>query len=256
MTALFEICAGSAAITRRILGVAPLVGFMGAKDRYAADILRHWPVADPGAFVLNDLGYWGDIWPALVNDALREETATALDRLAGYPPREAWDLARSSAADLSVPDLAAARLCRIAGTYGGGEVGGFKGRHVRRPNVDGFIPSRRTLAARVRGMPRSAMVRVSATRLDAAAVAAPPGSYVFIDPPYAGRSKYTNDFPRSSVLAVAARARDAGCFVAVCEGVPLAGELGAGWVSVPVASSGGQGRRNSVGVEEYLTFSV
>ena len=92
--------------------------------------------------------------PGIVVSALaRPETEAAVAR--GFGARLRPDVI---AGRLARPTEVAARgvarfLVLTAGTHGSAEAGGFKGMHVRRPNVDGYIPSREGVAcgtARIR----------------------------------------------------------------------------------------------------------
>ena len=88
-----------------------------------------------------------------VADSYAEETEAAVAR--GFGARLRPDVI---AGRLARPTEVAAReaarfLVLTAGTHGSAEAGGFKGMHVRRPNVDGYIPSREGVAcgtARIR----------------------------------------------------------------------------------------------------------
>jgi hypothetical protein len=90
-----------------------------------------------------------------------------------------------------------------------------------------------------------------------------PGAVVVIDPPYLGTHGYDAGgvLPRADVVAMARRWAEAGAVVAVCEAVPLADEMGAGWVSIDItgeyAHPGGRARSgaNRGTVTEWLTLS-
>ena len=249
MTTLVEVCAGSAALTRHQLGLGKLVGFMGGKDGYAAAIVAAWgcPVLD--AVWLNDPGLWGDVWLGLVLDPA--VVAGVVAGWTGEPPRLLWERCRSTKAT-GYSELAAARLCQLAGTYGGAEVGRFKGRHVRRPSVDGFIPSLVTLAARVAAV--RFPVPVTTTALDAAEVEVS-GAWCYVDPPYRGTTGYAHELPRERVVEVALRLAQRNR-VAVSEGGPVAELVEAGWSAHELtAARVGQRRRNSRSSAEWLTVS-
>lgn len=250
---LIELCAGSAAITRSMCGLGPLVGFMGAKDRYCDQILCEWDLAAQDKILLNDPGVWGDIWTA-ISLGMSGEVAQTLELWAAKEARGLYYSLKSFRPS-GPAEAAAAGLCLIAGTFGGGEVGGFKGRHRHRPNVDGFIPSRSTLASRV-----SACVPTGITVTRTMAQSLNPldfeRSWVYIDPPYDGHTGYRNKLSRAELLKLASGWRDAGHHVAVSEAVPLTQELGPGWKAVEIFECKGSHRRNSRQTTEFLTISL
>lgn len=251
MPAFVEPCAGSAAVARRLCGLGPLVGFMGAKDGYAEAILAEWKPPAPSRVVLNDPGLWGLIWEGVVADC--SAVASALRELSVLEPREAFELAAAIMPDdQATARSAALALCRIAGSYCGSEVGGFKGRHKLRPNAEGFTPSRLKLAERVERLvwPVPVVVR----RGSAADMRVPVGSWVYIDPPYRDVKGYLNDLDRDDVVRLARRCAGAARSVAVSEGERLAGLTD--WRVVDLTDRRrGQARRHSRSREERLTIS-
>lgn len=118
---LVEACAGSAALTRHLLGIGKIVGFMGSKDGYAEAIAKAWGVPRPTQVWLNDPGMWGSIWPFLYRDP--QEVARHIRQMAEVEPRRLFDSLKCITT--GGPEAAAKLLCRLAGTHGGGEVGGF-----------------------------------------------------------------------------------------------------------------------------------
>jgi len=81
----------------------------------------------------------------------------------------------------------------------------------------------------------------------------PPGSVVYIDPPYQGTTGYADDLPRAQVLALAQRWAEAGALVCVSEAEPLALE---GWHHVEITDCRvGQKRTFSKQKREWLTLS-
>ena len=95
------------------------------------------------------------------------------------------------------------------------------------------------------------------SNLDAAAIEPvpplPPGTCVFLDPPYQGTTGYAHTFDRAAVLDVARRWRDAGARVAVSEAEPL--DLH-GWHHVEITGvRKGQKRTFSKQKREWLTLS-
>lgn len=249
---LVEICAGSAALTRRLLRLGKLVGFMGSKGRYVDQVIEAWGVPVPDHVVLNDPGYWGVIWDAYHSGRF-PEVAEFIECWEDVEARDLFDFLKKHRDEGDPARRAATRLCLIASTYGGGEIGGFKGKHKLRPMVDGFIPSRKNLAKRVREFLPS--TQISATSQDASLVSPIPGSWLYIDPPYEGQSGYENTLSREQVLEIARRWLSYGCKVAISESVPLDRELGDQWRSKPLLTTSGQYRKNAVNPKEFLTWS-
>jgi hypothetical protein len=248
-TLLVELWAGSAALTRHLLGLGKLVGFQGSKDGYARAIATAWGCPRPDCVWLNDPGLWGSIWPALISEP--RAVGGVIETWATDAARALWARARTSTA--AGPELAAAKLCQLAGTYGGSEVGGFKGLHVRRPKVDGFIPSRETLARRASDVAISVPAIVTAT--DAGTVQVR-GAWCYLDPPYRGTSGYRHQLSRERVVDVARRLSRAGNSVAVSEREPIPELIDSGWEAFDLTESrAGQRRRNTRSSTEWLMVS-
>ena len=82
----------------------------------------------------------------------------------------------------------------------------------------------------------------------------PPGSIVYIDPPYVGTTGYGHNLTREEVCAIAERWASAGALVVISEAEPLA-EL-SGWHQVEITGERkGQKRTFSKQQREYLTMS-
>jgi hypothetical protein len=162
--------------------------------------------------------------------------------------REVWEAARlaSRASSVSVSDAAAWWLWS-AGARGG--IGGFKGAHKLRPSVDGFIPSRSALVARIASMP---MLQIAVVHADARTVMPQPGAKVYIDPPYVGTQGYGVELPREDVERLALRWHEAGCMVAVSEREPI--DLpGAKHYNLTAARTGQHRRSLTKSHSEWLT---
>jgi len=81
----------------------------------------------------------------------------------------------------------------------------------------------------------------------------PPGSVVFIDPPYVNTTGYAHDLGRDAVCEIAERWASAGAWVVISEAEPLS-ELG--WHQVEITGERvGQKRTFSKQQREYLTMS-
>lgn len=82
----------------------------------------------------------------------------------------------------------------------------------------------------------------------------PPGTMVYLDPPYQGCTGYAKDLTRPQVLDVARRWSDAGATVCVSEAEPL--PLGEGWHHVEITDCRvGQKRTFSRQKREFLTLN-
>jgi len=248
MTTLVELCAGSAALARYLTGGWRLVSYAGSKDGYTHDIADVLGLCCVDRIVLADPGLWNPVWRALSVRGGAALVADVIDDWADGDARSTWDWLQISR-PRTLTHLAARSLCLIAGTYGGHERGGFKGSHKRRPNVDGFIPKRETIAKRLRAIPELPPITIYER---AHAVAAIPGAICYIDPPYRGRTGYLNDLGRSSVLDLARYWADSGATVGVSEAEPLE-ELD-GFERVLHARRSGQNRKNTRSAVEWLTY--
>lgn len=263
-----ELCCGSAAMTWHLLGdkvVAP-VSYTGSKAGYAAEIAATIGIGRPSSVTLNDPGTWGKIWPPVIATPTRVSDHLLTLATDSRDPKALFlDLSSmiDSEADPSIE--AALRLCKVAGTFGGKEIGGFKGKHKLRPNVDGFIPNRRTIAERTLGFSKiDPTVQWKFFNQNAQTIEPPlctKGTYVYLDPPYVGsESVYANSFSREDVLTTAIKWADAGANVIISEAVPLctAKELvdHGGWESIELISRVGQARKNSKSTKEFITFRL
>lgn len=249
---LIELCAGSAALTRKMAGKPKIVGYMGAKDRYVDQIAEIWGVPQFESFLLNDPGFWGEIWESYTQ-GLFPDIADLIESWCNWDARELFDYCKKSRDFGDLCFRASARFCLLASTYGGGEIGGFKGRHKLRPSVDGFIPARANLVDRIRSF-GTGDKRIQSSSNCAMQVEVFEGSYVYIDPPYKDLSGYEHHLKRSQVIDIAKRWREKGCAVAISESVPLEGELGNGWQSQQLKNGSGQFRKNAKSSDEFLTF--
>jgi hypothetical protein len=85
----------------------------------------------------------------------------------------------------------------------------------------------------------------------------PPGTVVFMDPPYVGTTGYGNDLPRKDVVSMARRWAEAGARVYISEAEPLPALVADGWHAVEITSQRiGQKRTFSKQQREWVTCSV
>lgn len=217
MTHLIELCAGTAAVSLAALGCSRFpVSRIGNKHGWVAPILDALAVRDVDAVTLVEADpRLAALLAALISTSDRDLMARAIEGALSEDSRVVWERARVGSAPVDT-------LVWMAGARGG--IGGYKGAHKLRPNVDGFIPSRLSLVRRLRAF--TAPMSGSVTVLCKDACAIDPRSFspaaVYIDPPYAGRQGYriTLDEP---VETLAVRWRDAGHRVVVSEARALSG---------------------------------
>jgi hypothetical protein len=248
---LIELCAGSAALTRRLCWQPKLVGFMGAKDRYVNQIMDLWCLPRITDFVLNDPGFWGVIWEAYCS-GLFSEIADLIRSWDYCESRELFNFCKQHKDESDLVFRTATRLCLLASTYGGGEIGGFKGKHIRRESVDGFIPSRETLIKRIRNFEH--LIYIQSSSVCATKITPRSDCWVYIDPPYDKLTRYENGLNRFQVIYLARQWKQQGSAVAISESVPLDKVLGEGWESRKLVTEKGQCRKNARVSDEYLTY--
>jgi len=278
-TRLFvELCAGTAALSLAHFAkgdplksrkgaykqVKPPVSRMGSKAGYAEAILdvlglepgegrevgTHylWCEPDPGCRLL---------LYAYRKASLSQEAASILRGWAGEDPRALWERLRAEGPP-RLEGVAEARevarwLTVTAGATGG--VGGFKGLHCRRANVDGFIPSRKGLAQAVEEMSELPATILPDARVADLSITLPHGTICYMDPPYVGTTQYANHLGRADVVAIARRWAAAGATVCISEAEPIPDLVADGWEVADITGRRkGQRRTFSKQQSEYLTI--
>jgi hypothetical protein len=84
----------------------------------------------------------------------------------------------------------------------------------------------------------------------------PPGTVVYMDPPYRNTTGYGNGLPRSEVVALARRWAEAGARVYISEAEPIGALIADGWHEVEITSQRiGQKRTFSKQQREFVTCS-
>lgn len=250
---LVEACAGTAALTFDLLfGARPPASRIGSKAGYAHVIREQLGVSgsDLDRVILVDSD------PALVN-ALRWAFAAPetlaetilnwwVDRVGSRTLWEGCGIRRGLDSSWSA---AAAWWIWTAGARGG--IGGWKGAHILRPSVDGFIPSLPALAARFDALWSVDCVEVVCA--DVATWEPPAGAVVYLDPPYDGTQGYRGQsLSRGAVLQCVERWRSTASRIVVSEREGLA-VPGARQVDV-TNHRRGQGRRSlTTSAAEWLT---
>ncbi len=249
-----ELCAGSAALTLWMNGrQRPLVAYAGGKRGYVEKIIKVLKPEGVNQFILVDLGPWGRTWKILIHRS--KDVADVIESKSIEDPLEVrkWALEKNRCILSDDVVVAASHLLVIASTYGGFEKGGFKGKHKRRPNVDGFIPNRNSLAERVRSLniPSS----MTAHHVDAESIEPFP-ALVYIDPPYRGTTKYMASFSRESVVKTALKWSKVGSRVVISEGEPIEELVTLGWLCKEITKArNGQNRTNTRSDRELITWN-
>ena len=112
------------------------------------------------------------------------------------------------------------------------------------------------LLPKVEAMPHlaAALIHPDARTIDPPTL--PPGTVVFIDPPYVNTTGYAHDLPRAEVVTLARRWAAAGATVAISEAEPIPELVAEGWYSVDITNQrAGQKRTFSKQQAEHVTLN-
>lgn len=253
MNSFVELCAGSAAVSFRILyDSSPVVSYAGSKSGYASSIIKvfEMDISTITSVMLVDPGPWGNTLRIIDDEKMRKEAVQDILLTIEKDPREVWRNCKDNT------DNAANHLMLIASTYGGAETGGFKGFHKSRPNVDGFIPSRQTIARRISKLTKRDGISITIHQESATDIEPFP-CYCYIDPPYRNcKTKYRNTFTRDEVVQTARTWSRVGAKVIVSENEPIVELIKRGWSSIDITDMRhGQCRKNSTSTREWLTYN-
>lgn len=202
---LVEPYAGLAGLSLWVLwGLSSPASRVGNKSKYAPSI-----AGELCADLTVDSALLVDADPAVVNfwkhvPQLPEALADRMGQ--AHKARPLWEAARADRDHLG-PGGAAAWLLWTAGARGG--IGGFKGGHKHRPNVDGFIPSRSSLLQRVRVLAECWDGRVAVQLGQAEDVVFGPDDIAYLDPPYPKTQGYARKTTMDAILQTWEHARAA-----------------------------------------------
>lgn len=263
MIHFIELCAGSAALSMAIENAPIVVSYAGSKKGYAKELLEIMNVEKMQVknITIVEPGVWGAIHRAF-SQHKGSEIAMEIEKLAMEEPRSLFNRLIPSVIMQSEKDMvikAAELLCRLASTYGGKEIGGFKGSHKHRPSVDGFIPSRMSLASRCRAitmMKKWEIISTSALNINEITSDCE-RTIVYIDPPYMSTSgQYMNHLSREDVITLARKWTALGADVYVSENEAIPQLLEEGWESKQLKERYGQTRKGSKIVNEWVTFKT
>jgi hypothetical protein len=250
-----ELCAGTAALSLRLHGgknARPPVSRMGNKQGYASAILRTLGLrSGSGAarYLLCEPDDGCRLLLTSYTDAeLRSKAAEIIRGWKDEDPRALWERLRAEGPVKSPPvdPREVARWCwvqrRSAHAKGDGYHGGNDTHKISETAPAPALSTLPTLPASILPDARA----VDPPQL-------PPGSVVYIDPPYVNTTGYAHDLGRDAVCELAERWASAGAWVVISEAEPLA-ELG--WNHVEITGERiGQKRTFSKQQREYLTMS-
>lgn len=211
-----ELYAGLASVSLFINGGhRPPVSRIGSKAGYAETISKILQANECELFLLVDIDpSVVQVLKSLVSQDGRRSVAKTL---LGWPQsRELWEQLRME--KFKGHDEAARWLYVTAARRGG--IGGFKGKHKLRPNVDGFIPTIASLAERVKNMKLDSS-RFEIVHARAGDIESKSGCVVYLDPPYEGRQAYLESKDDVSPTHLFERWRKQGSMVGLSEGVRL-----------------------------------
>ena len=246
-----EACCGLGTLTLHMTqGAKPPVSRIGSKAGYVAPILEALGRSSFSRYILWDADH------RLVN-AVRwmfhdpEAIAACIERY--WLLREAeecWKAAKKSkGVEATTAVSAAAWWLWGAGARGG--VGGFKGKHKHRPNVDGFIPSRQSLVKRFRELKPQPGVEVHCTDGRYSCLC-PQGSVVYLDPPYVDTTGYEVRLSRVDLLHLVKRMCPHAKRIVISEQEPLR-IAGAQHIDITKQRKGQARKSLSRSTSEWLT---
>lgn len=266
MSTIIELCAGSAALSMRLLGVrGGLAPYMGAKGRYSDAIIEATGLRRPSRIVLVEPGPWAPTWTAAADPTQRAEVLAELRRLLELDPRQEWERMRSTPPSGAwTPVEVASFLAMQRWSFRGKPVwGGERWRDsgfsrtdaYGRPGGDTFgevLPQLGVVVRRLERLPDlRGMIEVVHGRAESVEPSCYPGAFVYLDPPYKGTTGYHDDLPREKVLELAQRWHAAGSPVVVSEAEPLPLP---GWRHIDIGA-GRVGHRSTMQTAEWLTCS-
>jgi len=210
-----ELYAGLASVSLHLLGHKPPVSRIGAKTGYAAAVIEALGVErrDVRKFLLVDSD--PSIVAVLRSLVCESSRMAVVSYLRRWPAtREWWERLRGYT--YGPQEMEAARWLFVTAASRGG-IGGFKGKHKRRPSVRGFIPTIPSLCDRIEALDLDpAMFAIR--QAHAGSIRPFKNAVVYLDPPYADRQGYDVELLQHSAEHVFKQWRAAGARVGLSEG--------------------------------------
>jgi hypothetical protein len=261
-----ELCAGTAALSLRLARskARPPVSRMGAKTGYADAILARMGLqAGQGAdgyFCCEPDSGVRLLLHAYTDRRLARAAADVIRGWAEEEPRALWERLKAEGPVRAPEPREVARWAYL-------HQGSFQYRGVTagigRPQGVPACGTYGAVAPLTEMLPRlwsrlpqlPGCIVPDATEVEPARL--PAGSWVYIDPPYVGTTKYAHDdLPRAEVVRLARLWRDAGAHVAISEAEPIAELVADGWHAHELtAERVGQKRTFSKQQREWLTMT-
>jgi hypothetical protein len=239
-----ELCCGSAAMTLHLLGATrALLPYQGSKWRFRKAIVEvfeaHGFAGPPASVGLYDPGPWGVVVPVVLDPARRASVIAGLEALAAEDPRAVYERLHGGPVADDPVAFAVAYLFLQRLAFSGKAVGiregcwsspgfntssayGLPGTErfgAVQPMVPSLVRVLRTYGDKLRQVPVEGGRRPAP--MPEGPVSRP--TLVYLDPPYAGSTRYPNgDLDRDGVVALASAWSEAGARVVISEGVPIA----------------------------------
>lgn len=226
-----------------------------AREAARASTIQRWMYGN--APVHNDGDGWrngsddGGVTFGANNFGTTATTANGMDRTPTLPATVTDD---ARAVD---PREVAREILTTAWSTNGktGTGAGYRGEGGNTGDFGGPLLRASSMPARAEAVPETpATVTADARAIEPADL--PPGTVVYMDPPYVGTTGYGNDLPRSEVVSMARRWADAGARVYISEAEPIGALVDDGWFTVEITSQRiGQKRTFSKQQREWVTCS-
>jgi hypothetical protein len=262
-----ELCAGLASVSLMLQGgkyARPPVSRLGNKHGYGLALLRIMGLR-PGQGAARYLWCEPDagcraLLHAYTDREVMQEAARIIRSWKDEEPRALWERLRAEGPIRVGEAREVARLGVLhARSFGGkGPANGYAPPEPRQ-DTDNPFRSRWKLEDPAPKMESAGTLPATVTP-DARAIEPadlPPGTVVFVDPPYVGTTGYGNDLPREDVVNMARRWAEAGARVYISEAEPLPALVADGWHAVEITSQRiGQKRTFSKQQREWVTCSV
>lgn len=229
---LVELCAGSAAVSMRLLGNAPATRYMGGKGRFADSIIDCLEITDvPDRIILVDPGPWGTVWTHLPGN-LEAVTAGVEFYLRAGDDAATWKTLAAAPVPENATEYITVFLILQTLSWRSKPITEKDGKWVTSgidrtmalgiPGTERFgevMPQLPQMAKRLKTIGR--LDRIEGHRCSALDLEPVTGATVYIDPPYRNTQGYGHDFERDEVLSTVDRWLEHGARVAISEAEPI-----------------------------------